>query len=134
MRMGKESGVSNDLVIEPMGEKFLLWRCLNSGPLSRGAIDVLPAGSRLPLERYRGRNLPLLVKLTRVYGACAILAREGDQVVGQLRFYPKAVCGMAGAGGLCLQQDFPSGPADDLAGKDFPPWRGWRTRLFSSIA
>lgn len=121
MRTDKEPGTGKELVIEPMGEDFLLWRCLNSGPLSRGAIDLLPAGSRLPLARYRERNLPLLAKLTRVYGACAILAREGGQVVGHLRFYPKAVCGMAGAGGLCLQQDFPSGPADDLAGKDLPP-------------
>jgi GNAT superfamily N-acetyltransferase len=28
---------------------------------------------------------------------------------------------MAGAGGLCLQQDSPAGPADDFADADFPP-------------
>jgi len=110
-----------NVAIEPMTEEFILWRCLHSGPLSRSTIDRWPADNPLPWDRYRRRNLPLLVKLTRVYGACAIVARDGDRIVGQLRFYPKAVCSMEGAGGLCLQQDHPSGPADDLAEKDLPP-------------
>ena len=74
----------------------------------------------MPWARYRDRNAPLLMKLTRTYGACAIIARDADQIVGQLRFYPKAVCGMEGAGGLCLQQDYPAGPAEGFADSDFP--------------
>jgi hypothetical protein len=60
------------------------------------------------------------MKLTRVYGACAILARDGNQVVGQLRFYPKAVSSMKGVGHLCLQQDYPFGPMTDFVDNDFP--------------
>jgi len=65
--------------------------------------------------------MPLLLKMTRVYGACAILARIEARVIGQLRFYPKVVCDMKGAGGLCLLQKHPNGPADDFAASDFPP-------------
>jgi hypothetical protein len=72
-------------------------------------------------ECYRQRNLPLLRKIAKTYGACAILARDGDHIVGQLRFYPKAICDLKGAGGLCLQQDHPAGPAEDFADHDFPP-------------
>ena len=108
------------ITIEPMTEDFLLWRCLHGGPLSRTTVDRPPAAHDLPWERYRARNVPLLARLTRTYGACAITARAGDEVVGQLRFYPKAVCAMQAAGGLCLQQDYPSGPADDFAAAEFP--------------
>ena len=109
-----------DIVIEPMTEEFILWRCLHSGPLSSATIDQWPSDSQIPLERYRGRNIPLLTRLTRTYGACAMLARDGNRIVGQLRFYPKVVSSMAGAGSLCLQQDYPAGPADDLADSDLP--------------
>jgi hypothetical protein len=74
----------------------------------------------MPWKRYRERNLPLLAKLSEIYGACAIIARDGSEIVGQLRFYPKAVCNLKGAGGLCLQQDHSAGPADDFAETDFP--------------
>ncbi len=109
-----------DVTVEPMTERFILWRCLHSGPLSRSSLDRWPADSTLPWASYRQRNLPLLLKLTRTYGACAILAWAGDHVVGQLRFYPAAVWDMVGAGGLCLQQDPPSGPVKDFAYKEFP--------------
>ena len=109
-----------DVVVEPMTEEFILWRCLHSGPLSYNTIDQWPSDSPMPWGRYRQRNVPLLAKLTRTYGACAIIARDGDRIVGQLRFYPKAVADMEGAGGLCLQQDYPAGPADDFAGNDLP--------------
>jgi hypothetical protein len=108
------------IVIEPMTEEFILWRCLHGGPLSRSTVEQWPSDGQMPWELYRKRNIPLLVKLTRTYGACAILARDGDRIVGQLRFYPKAVSDMKGAGGLCLQQDYPAGPADDFAESDFP--------------
>jgi len=109
-----------DVVVEPMTEEFISWRCLHGGPLSRDTIDKWPSSSTMPWERYRERNAPLLMKLTRTYGACAVIARVDDQIVGHLRFYPRAVCDMEGAGGLCLQQDSPAGPADNFAGSDFP--------------
>ena len=99
----------DDLVIEPMAEKLILWRCLHGGPISRDTIDEFPTDDAALWERCRARNEPLLSKLTEVYGACAIVAREGDQIAGQLRFYPKAVWEMEGAGLLCLQQDPPQG-------------------------
>lgn len=109
------------IVIEPMTEEFILWRCLHSGPVTRDTIDQFPSDNPLPWERYRKRNLPLLSKLTQVYGCCAIVARVGEAIVGQLRFYPKAVCGMEGAGDLCLQQDWSAGPDDRFAERVFPP-------------
>ena len=108
-----------DVVVEPMTEEFIVWRCLHGGPLSCKTIDLLPETSTMPWERYRDRNMPLLRKLIQTYGTCAIVARDGDHVVGQLRFYPKAICAM-NDGYLCLQQDRPFGPADGLADSDFP--------------
>ncbi|MCU7842934.1 MAG: GNAT family N-acetyltransferase [Candidatus Thiodiazotropha sp. (ex Monitilora ramsayi)] len=110
----------NDVVIEPMTEELMLWRCLHNGPLTRDSIDQWPCEGTMPWESYRKRNLPLLMKLTRIYGSCAILARDGDQIVGFLRFYPKVVYNMEGACGLCLQQDPPAGPVKDFADSDFP--------------
>jgi GNAT superfamily N-acetyltransferase len=75
----------------------------------------------MPWDRYRVRNKALLHKLTEVYGACAIVARQGPKIVGQLRFYPKAIWQTKGAGLLCLQQDYPAGPVDDFAEREFPP-------------
>jgi len=116
----KEDIMLEDVVVEPMTEEFILWRCLHSGPLSCGTINHWPPDSQMPWERYRKRNLPLLLKLTRTYGTCAIIARDDDKIVGQLRFYPKAIWDMEGAGYLCLQQDYPAGPKDDFVDSDFP--------------
>ncbi len=108
-----------DVVVEPMTEEFIVWRCLHGGPLSCKTIDLLPETFRLQLEYFRARNVPLLRKIIQTYGTCAIVAYDGDQVVGQLRFYPKVICAMNG-GYLCLQQDHPAGPADGFADNDFP--------------
>jgi GNAT superfamily N-acetyltransferase len=62
-----------------------------------------------------------LAKLTLTYGACAILARADDKIVGQLRFYPKAIWDINDAGEMCIQQDYPNGPADDFVKTEFPP-------------
>lgn len=117
-----------DVVVEPMTGEFIVWRCLHGGPLSRQTIDRWPAQETLPWERYCGRNTDLLRNLSRAYGACAIIARDADRIVGQLRFYPRAVWEMEGAGSLCLQQDFPAGPADDFAESIFPPREELRDR------
>jgi hypothetical protein len=82
-----------DVVIEPMTEEFIVWRCLHEGPLTCETIDQWLA--------YRERNIPLLRKLIQTYGTCAIVARDGEMVVGQLRFYPKVLCAMTG-GYMCL--------------------------------
>jgi GNAT superfamily N-acetyltransferase len=112
--------VTEDIVIDVMTKDFILWRCLHGGPLSPDTIDQWPPDTEMPWERYRARNTPLLRKLTDRYGACAILVRQGDQVIGQLRFYPRAVWEADGAGMLCLQQDHPAGPVDDFAEHDLP--------------
>ena len=109
------------IVIEPMTEKFILWRCLHFGPLSHQNIDQWPSDSQIDWEPYRTRNIPLLAKLMRTYGACAILARHDDRIVGQLRFYPKVIWDMKDAGEMCLLQDYPSGPIADFAETEFSP-------------
>jgi len=108
------------VTVEPMTEAFILWRCLHGGPLSRDSIDRWPSDSDMPWERFRARNVPLLRKLIGTYGSCAIVARVGEDIVGALRFYPKAVCAMEGAGWLCLQQDHPAGPHEDFVQSEFP--------------
>jgi GNAT superfamily N-acetyltransferase len=100
---------------------FILWRCLHFGPLSRKNIDHCSSNDKVPFDHYRERNTSLLEKITNTYGACAILARDGEEIIGQLRFYPKEICELEGAGGLCLQQDYSAGPKGDFIESDFPP-------------
>jgi hypothetical protein len=113
----------DQLVIEPMNKDLLLWRCLHNGPISSGNIESPASNPAVDWSRIRRRNLPLLTKLTDTYGACAIVARDGDQVIATLRFYPKALCRVSDEGGVgfCLQQYPPAGPTDDRAADDFPP-------------
>jgi hypothetical protein len=111
----------DELVIKPMSEDFLLWRCLHGGPLNRHNIDSPPPHIEVDWPSARARNIPLLRKLTQTYGACAILARDGEDVVATLRFYPKALCSFGVGAGFCLQQSYPAGPKDDLAAGLFPP-------------
>jgi GNAT superfamily N-acetyltransferase len=117
--MAEKPGENID--IELMTEKFILWRCLHFGPLSSRTIDRWPPDTEINWKRCHERNIPLLVKLTRAYGACAILARAGERIVGSLRFYPRSIWDMRSAGEMCLQQDFPYGPADDFVDRKFPP-------------
>ena len=109
-----------DVVVEPMTPECVVSRCLHGGPLTLHTMDQRSPADGMPWERYHERNRSLLRKITETYGACAILARDRDKIVGHLRFYPKAICGLAGAGGLCLQQDHPAGPTDDFDKNDFP--------------
>jgi len=110
------------LIIEPMGEDFILWRCLHGGPLNAKTIESPQAHPDIDWPLTRARNVPLIKKLMQIYGTCAIVARDGAKVVGTLRFYPKALCEFGeGGAAFCLQQRYPAGPADDLVERDFPP-------------
>ena len=117
------------LVVGPMGEDFILWRCLHAGPLNKKNIGTPEPNAEVDWPSTRARNIPLLRKLTRTYGACAILARDGDDVVGTLRFYPKILCEFGDSGaGFCLQQKHPAGPPDDLAAGELPPFESLADR------
>jgi hypothetical protein len=114
-------GPADRLILEPMREDFILWRCLHGGPLSREDIDTPAPHPRIDWPSTRDRNLPLLRRLVRTYGSCAILARDGDRVVGTLRFYPKELCEFGeGGAAFCLQQAYPAGPRVDLAERSWP--------------
>jgi RimJ/RimL family protein N-acetyltransferase len=117
-----ERAMLNQLTIEPLQEGMILWRCLHGGPMSEESLESPPPNPRVDWPAIRARNIPLLEKLTHTYGACAIVARDGGEIIASLRFYPIALCsfGISGAG-FCLQQSAPAGPADDLAACDFPP-------------
>jgi hypothetical protein len=111
----------NGPVVGPMGGDFILWRCLHGGPLSPKTIDVPAPHPELDWPSIRSRNVPLLRKLIETYGSCAIVARDGDEAVGTLRFYPKALCEFGpGGAAFCLQQRYPAGPKDDRADGPFP--------------
>lgn len=110
----------DNVVIEMMSADLVLWRCLHGGPLTRDSIDRWEPDCCMPWARLRARNIPLLTRLTEVYGACAVIARDGERVVGQLRFYPRQLCATHCPGGLCLQQDPPAGPSAEFVHVDFP--------------
>lgn len=110
------------VAVEMMSSEFTLWRCLHGGPLTRATVDHPKPSRRVPWDRLRARNVALLEKLIQTYGSCAVIAMDGDRIVGQLRFYPKTLRVPSAHGtGLCMQQVFPNGPADDMAARDFPP-------------
>lgn len=111
----------SDVIIEPMGKDFILWRCLHGGPLSKENIEKLSGEYADHLGKRRDINVPLLKKLIKRYGACAILAKDGDLVVGTLRFYPKILFADESISGFCLQQDPPCGPSESSVAREFPP-------------
>lgn len=113
--------MTESVVVEMMTRRDPLWRCLHGGPYTAASIDEPGPGGNVPYAAFRARNLLLLGNLTGIYGACAVTARMGGTFVGHLRFYPRAVRELAAPGqGLCLQQEFPYGPADDLGSGVFP--------------
>lgn len=114
----------DDVDIDLMTSDFVLWRCLHGGPLTADTIMQWEANSPLPWGEFYSRNMPLLTKITEAYGACAIIARHGKEIVGQLRFYPKIIQQISKSKelGFCLQQKFPHGPADDFSNTEFPPF------------
>ena len=110
------------IVVEMMSENAILWRCLHRGSLTIDSIERYDREGDTPSAKFRARNLLLLRNLINTYGTCAVVARVGDRFVGHLRFYPRAVRELAERGlGMCLQQEFPYGPANDFGRTRFPP-------------
>lgn len=97
--------------IRPMNEGYLHLVCLHEGAVDPARVQVparrLPGGHpphpwsdetlRAVAARYREQRVyhprpaDFMVEMIRRYGTCAMLAWEGPQVVGHLRFYPLAV-------------------------------------------
>ena len=118
----REASVIDHLIIEPMSEDLIIWRCLHGGALSPENIDNPGPELQLDWPALRARNVPLLKKLIDTYGSAAIVMRDRAKVMATLRFYPKTLCSFSDAGiGFCLQQDFPAGPKEDLLARTFPP-------------
>ncbi|MFZ7104477.1 MAG: hypothetical protein ACOWWO_17735 [Peptococcaceae bacterium] len=112
------------LVVEPMTENFLVWRCLHGGALEPANIDHPMSNPEIDWQYIKTRNVPLLKKLITTYGTCALIVRDGDSIVATLRFYPKALCTFIdteGGLGFCLQQRFPAGPSDRLLEQELLP-------------
>jgi len=105
------------LILKPMDGSFLVWRCLSDGPITRDNLNAPPDESQL---QYQGSAIGLLRQLTKRYGSAAILAWEGDKVVGLLRFVPRVVSQMEGGGGFCLLMPYPAGLTEDFPHKVFP--------------
>jgi len=101
--------------IVPMDESYVHTRCLHSGPVDTAvcqhADDPLPEGHpshpwsdetlHEVIQRYRTHGISCCPppaafsrELMRRYGTCAILAWEGQKVVGQLFFYPMRIARM----------------------------------------
>jgi hypothetical protein len=115
--------MEGNIDISMMGEDFILWRCQHGGALDEQSIMQWEDGGSLPYKKLYERNMPLLLKLIRTYGACAVFACEGKKIIGYMRFYPKAIVELNGTNELnfCLQQPYPEGPSDSLSEKEFAP-------------
>ena len=110
------------VVVDMMTRENLLWRCLHGGALNSESLEHWGPEESLPFADLRARNVPILENLMDIYGACAVAARAGNEFVGHLRFYPKAVReAEAASRGMCLQQAFPYGPPGDFGLRAFPP-------------
>jgi hypothetical protein len=107
--------------IKPMTEDFIAWRCLHGGPFSKESIEKSPPKFHTDFKKLRAINIPLLEKLIKTYGTCAILAKDDDLVVGTLRFYPKILFSDGSISGFCLQQEPPHGPSESSMAKELPP-------------
>jgi GNAT superfamily N-acetyltransferase len=97
--------------IKPMDEGYLHLVCLHEGPVDTKTVEVpsdRAVGGHPPhpwsdetlrevAERYRTekvyhpRPADFMVDMICRYGTCALLAWEGQKVVGHLRFYPMEI-------------------------------------------
>jgi len=76
----------------PMDKSFLLFRCVHFGPLGPSNIEKMPVNIPDLTKGQLERNRQFFARITEAYGACAMLAMEGDLVVGHARFYPQMIC------------------------------------------
>ena len=76
----------------PMDKSFILFRCVQFGPLGPSNIEKKIINVRGLTKEQLDRNKKFLTRLIDVYGSCAMLAIEGDLVVGHARFYPQVIC------------------------------------------
>jgi GNAT superfamily N-acetyltransferase len=107
--------------IVPMDKKFVLYRCLHAGLLSPSNIELRSTNvPGLPKEQI-DRNKMLLTRLVDTYGTCAMLAVEGEYVVGYARFYPDIVYGLAGRKHICCQ-DRQSPITSEMAEMEIPKY------------
>lgn len=89
--------------IEPMGKDLVLYRCLHAGLLSPSNIEQKSTNiPGLPKEQI-DRNKVFLTRLIETYGSCAMLAIDGEYVVGHTRFYPEIVYSNSGKKHICCQ-------------------------------
>ena len=104
-----DKAMSDSIIIKPMNEQFILWRCLHGGVINRQNIDSPNNDIQLNWQDIKLRNLSFLKSLIFTYGSCALLAFDGDSVIAAIRFYPKFLCRFSDSGtGFCLQQSFTS--------------------------
>jgi GNAT superfamily N-acetyltransferase len=88
-------GVKHDLDIRAMGEDFVVYRKMYVPPLTRENIGkVNPGDWAEHLERFRKNGWQNLIERflrdhIRAIGSCAILAWDGDAVIGKMYFTTK---------------------------------------------
>ncbi len=103
----------------PMDKDFVLFRCVHFGPLNHSNIEKMSVDA-LDLSREQcERNKKFLSRLIDTYGSCAMLAKEGDFVVGQARFYPQVIFDLIGQQYICCQ-DPDYGVTEQMADMDLP--------------
>jgi GNAT superfamily N-acetyltransferase len=79
-----------------MDPSTLLCRCMHGGAVPiADATEAIPQVSQEVVERFLRRMLA-------AYGSCAVLALDGDLIVGVLWFYPQWVKQQVG-GPICIQ-------------------------------
>jgi len=81
-----------------MDKSNILSRCLHGGPvpIDKMEIQIPELRSHYPLDKTeiqipQGMVKQFLLKICKLYGSCAVLAYDDENVVGLLRFYPKVV-------------------------------------------
>ena len=78
--------MTEDVVVEPMTEEFILGRCLHDGPLSRDTINQWPSASTLPWARYREMKTRRLFIaagffVAQLTGGTTVMAEEGVRLM-----------------------------------------------------
>ncbi len=95
--------VKTRMKIVPMNKEFVLYRCLHGGLLSPSNIEQKSRHVPGLPEEQINRNRLFLTRLIDTYGSCAMLAMDGDMVVGHVRFYPDIICELLGTRDICCQ-------------------------------